>query len=232
MSHKSKRICFFILSAFVVFWVNSAQAASHLLLSTKIFKTTEVSFISHQGEGPFDSTLAMNIPYEPVKKIRQSLSQKLGYQLNFFKLWNPEGEAHVTVITPVEYDQMIKPYLSMESIEQIAQKLQIQKSDFKILGLGRGQAVVNSVPQETYFIIVRSLNLLNIRNQIYQEYLNHGGPAVAWDPNHFYPHITVGFSLTDLHENQGVLKDVKHSLDRRFRIDLVQHKNIFLNSEN
>ena len=225
MIHKNKLICLLMLAAFSFLWVKPTQAAIHLPLTIEIFKATELSFISHRGEGPFDTTLAMNIPYEPIHQIRIQLSQTLGYQLHFFTLWNLDGEAHVTVITPVEYDQVIKPYLSMERIEQISQKMKIQNSDLKILGLGRGQAIVNSEPQETFFIIIRSVNLLNIRNQIYQEYLNHGGPAEAWDPNHFYPHITVGFSLTDLHESQGVLKDVRHSLDRRFRIDLVRRQN-------
>ncbi|OGT48298.1 MAG: hypothetical protein A3E82_05775 [Gammaproteobacteria bacterium RIFCSPHIGHO2_12_FULL_38_11] len=60
--------------------------------------------------------------------------------------------------------------------------------------------------------------MLNIRRQIYQEYLANGGTRQAWDPDHYYPHITVGYSLRDLHESDGVIKDVAHSLDNRFEL--------------
>ncbi len=61
-------------------------------------------------------------------------------------------------------------------------------------------AELNGKPEETYFLILHSENLLKIRRQIYQDYLANGGPAQAWNPDHYYPHITVGYSLRDLHE--------------------------------
>ncbi|MFZ3229021.1 MAG: hypothetical protein WA160_02360 [Pseudobdellovibrio sp.] len=208
-----------ILASFVV--VNStAQAVQYLPISRTIFANRQLPFEPHQGSGPFDTTLAMNIQYEPVKIIRENLVQALKVNLHFFDGWEKNGEAHVTVITPPEYSNVIKKFVSIERMEQIAADMGIQDSDISILGIGKGAVSINSKAEETYFLIVQSRNLLRIRRQIYREYLANGGPENAWDPNHFFPHITVGFSLRDLHESDGVIKDVSHSLDRRFKLFL------------
>ena len=202
-----------------------SSAAITLPLDKSVLNNQDLPFNSHRGDGRFDSTLAMNVQYAPVKSLREELVQALGRELKFFTLWQPTGEAHITVITPVEYFDKIKPYLSIERIEAIAQELNIQNSKFDILGLGRGQATLQEKTEETYFIIVRSENLLNIRKQIYAEYLQNGGPEGLWDPNLFYPHITVGYTLRDLHIDDGVIKNVDKSLDNRFDLTLFDNLN-------
>lgn len=52
------------------------------------------------------------------------------------------------------------------------------------------------------------------------DYVAKGGDPGDWDPTWFFPHITLGFTHADLHEHQGVLKNIKHSWDRRFRLVL------------
>lgn len=209
-----------ILSLLLLISSSISLAAITLPLNKAVLSNQEITFLSHRGEGRFETTLAMNVQYAPVKSLREELNLILGYKLNFFTLWQPTGEAHITVITPVEYFDKIKPYLSIERIEAIAQELNIQNSKFEILGLGRGQANLQSKNEETFFIIVNSENLLNIRKQIYAEYLKNGGPADAWDPDLFYPHITVGYSLRDLHIDDGVIKSVDKSLDKRFELTI------------
>lgn len=202
-----------------------SSAAITLQLDKSVLNNQDLSFKSHRGDGRFDTTLAMNVQYAPVKSLREELVQVLGHELKFFTLWQPTGEAHITVVTPVEYFDKIKPYLSIERIEAIAQELNIQNSKFDILGLGLGQATLQKKTEETYFIIVRSENLLNIRKQIYAEYLQNGGPEGLWDPNLFYPHITVGYTLRDLHIDDGVIKNVDMSLDNRFDLTLFDSLN-------
>lgn len=193
-------------------------ALEQIPISKSIYAADKLSFESHRGSGPFDTALAMNIQYAPVKLARDRLSAYLQYNLQFFTGWNENGEAHITVITPPEYTDVIKKYVSIERIEEIAMQNHIQASDLSILGLGRGTASINNREEETYFIIMKSNNLLKIRQQIYQEFVKNGGDQNTWDPNHFYPHITIGYSLRDLHEADGVIKDVAHSLDNRFEI--------------
>lgn len=198
--------------------IGYGQVRQLIVLSPQVLKSNQLAFAAHYGPSPFDNALAMNIPYQPIAEVRHQLSRVMSYQLNFFKGWSVNGEAHVTVITPPEYATVLSKYVSIQKINEIAIRNAIQNSDLQFLGLGRGQAMIDRQLQSTYFIIVYSKNLIFIRQQIYQEYLKNGGPKEGWNPLHFYPHITVGFTLRDLHEQDGVLKDVTHSLDPRFQL--------------
>ena len=173
----------------------SGYAIEQIPLSKSIYINDNLPFESHQGSGPFDTAMVMNIQYAPVKSTRDMLSAYLHYPLRFFTDWNKDGEAHITVITPPEYTNVIKKFVSIERIEEIALQNYIQTSDLKVLGLGRGVVNINDKEEETYFIIMKSKNLLKIRQQIYEEFIKNGGDKYAWDPNHFHPHITVGYSL-------------------------------------
>ena len=200
----------------------SGYAIEQIPLSKSIYVNDNLPFESHQGSGPFDTAIAMNIQYPPVKSIRETLSTHLQYPLRFFTGWNKDGEAHITVITPPEYTDVIKKFVSIEIIEEISLQNTIQTSDLKVLGLGRGVVNINDKAEETYFLIMKSKNLLKIRQQIYDEFVKNGGNKNAWNPRHFHPHITVGYSLRDLHEADGVIKDVTHSLDDRFELVLTE----------
>ncbi|RUR06447.1 hypothetical protein [Legionella sp. km772] len=201
--------------------LSNACATIELPLSKSIYLNDSLSFESHRGEGAFDTALAMNIQHIPVKAIRDRLSLYLHYPLRFFTEWNKNGEAHITVITPPEYTYILKPFISIDRMEEIAVQNYIQDSDLNVLGLGKGSLPINNRVEETYFIIIKSTNLLKIRHKIYEEFVKNGGDKNAWDPNHFYPHITVGYSLRDLHEADGVIKDIEHALDDRFKLTLI-----------
>jgi 2'-5' RNA ligase len=197
-----------------------AFAATDIKVSSEILNNSQLAFESHRGEGRFDTALAMKVQYAPLKNFRQSLNTELNANLKFFTLWAPEGEAHVTVLTPLEYYDTLKKFISIERIEQIALDAGIQKSDLSLQGIGKGEVVINTKTEQTYFLIAHSENLLKIRNLIYQEYVQNGGPADSWNPNAFYPHITIGYTLRDLHIEDGVIKDASHSLDPRFNMIL------------
>ncbi len=134
----------FILSLLLLISSSIAQAALSLPLDKAVLNNQDMPFVSHRGEGRFDTTLAMNVQYAPVKALRDELTQALGYDLKFFTLWQATGEAHITVLTPIEYFDKIKPFVSIERIEIIAQEMNIQNSEFDILGLGRGQASLSA----------------------------------------------------------------------------------------
>lgn len=179
-----------------------------------------------EGPGRFDNALAMNVQYGPIRELRDAISMEIGYELDFFRAWNPAGEAHVTVITPVEYFDVLRgpdaanPFVSMQDIARIAGDSGIQGSDLAILGVGRGRAQIDGRTEETYFVIVESMNLRKIRQRIHGLYVERGGRPDAWNPQNFYPHITIGYSKRDLHEADGVLKDMAHSYDSRFDLIL------------
>lgn len=198
-----------------------AYAGTEVDLSKSVAYNEQLPFVAHHGSGAMDNALAMNIQYAPVKAVRDQLSTDLNFQLKYFTGWNADGEAHVTVITPPEYDNYLKPYISMKRIEELAKQADIQKSVVDILGIGSGEAVIDGKKEQTYFLIAYSDELQNLRYKIYDEYVKNGGPKDAWDPAHFYPHITIGYTLRDLFEADGVIKDVNHSLDTRFELTIV-----------
>ena len=187
-----------------------------ILVSSSILENSGLPFYSHRGNGRFDTALAMNVDYGPLLSVRAQLNELLDFQLKFFVGWDPEGEAHVTTITPVEYYDVLKPHLSIERIEKIALENNIQGSDLKIIGVGSGSKEIENSQESAYFIIVESQNLNTIRRKIHEEFIRGGG-----DPDNFYPHITIGYTLRDLHESDGILKDAENSLDERFTIKLV-----------
>jgi hypothetical protein len=101
-------------------------------------------------------------------------------------------------------------------IEAIAQRYDLQDSRLSLLGLGSGKMKLNGKDEETYFVIVDSYDLRNIRHQIFYEFTRRGGDRAAFDPTWYFPHITIGYSKRDLHEADGTIKNLKFSHDSRF----------------
>lgn len=167
-----------------------------------------------------DNALAMNIPYPPIAELRQQLEKNLQQNLDFFKSWNTQGEAHITVITPPEFEGVLSKKLSMNEINELAINEKIQLSDVKVLGLGNGKAIIADKNEETFFVLVSSQKLNTIRQSIHAAFVAKGGAPEGWDYKTFYPHITVGFTKRDLHIQDGVIKDVEHSLEKRFQLVL------------
>ncbi len=176
-------------------------------------------FLSHKGFNPFETALARNVAYAPIRKLREQVQEHLQMPLRFYTGWASEGEAHITVITPPEFDQILRPFVSIEDIEAIAQKHQIQRAPFEVLGIGSGFRLLEGQSESTYFLIVRAPQLVKIREAVYRLYVQRGGPAVSWNPREFYPHITLGYTRRDLHLQDGVFKDIS-ALDRRFALEV------------
>ncbi len=169
-----------------------------LHLSEEIYNTKGLDFIPHTGSQAMTNYLAMNLNYKAVKVLFEELQTKLGK-----KLINRE-EAHITVVTPVEFDQVLSKFLTMDQINRIAQNLKIQESPFTIQCLGRG--VVGK--DETYFLVIKSEALEKIRAKITEEFISNRGMPGAFKPyKNFFGHITVGFTKRDLHAQDGIKKD-------------------------
>lgn len=168
-------------------------------------------FASHTGPGAFDGVLAQNLPYENFKKLRSLLERHFGRELNYYKGWNKNGEAHITVVTPVEYWQILRPYLSMDEINRIALKNKIQSAAPEILGMGAGRLEIDGKMEETYFVIMRAPGLVKVRRAVQKEFIKRGGAPGAFNPRDFYPHVTVAYTKRDLHIQDGVIKDMAHS---------------------
>lgn len=181
-----------------------------LTLSPGVHQTSAMAFKPHTGGGRYGSYLTVNVPFAPVKDIFDQVDDKL--QFDRFKT---RGEAHITVITPVEYRKNLEAFISIDQINQLAMESDLQSMPFEVLGLGVGKKEMGGDIEETFFLVVDSPALREFRAKVHQQFVDSGGDPQNWDPEHFYPHITVGFTQRDLHESDGVIKD-RSSLDPRF----------------
>ena len=183
-------------------------------LNQKIMNGTSVEFIEHSGPGAFDNYLMMNLPFEPMADLFRQLLIVEKTQLT------SRGEAHITVITPVEFWNVLRPKsITMDEINEMARQMEIQRSEFNVVCLGRGTALVEGKQETAYFVVVKSEKLLRIRKEVQKMFVARGGAESDFLPDRFYPHITLGFTKRDLHESDGVVKDVSSC---RHQISMVQ----------
>lgn len=163
--------------------------------------STPAPFLKHEEKGPFKSYLAMNLPYQEFANIRESLEKK-----DHLTLQN-RGEAHITVVTPPEYDKVLSKKISIKDIHNLAEKMNIQDAEYKKVCVGKGTAKVNGHDENTYFVVVHSDRLFEIRKAIQDLYVSKGGKAKDFSADAFYPHVTLGYTKRDLHAEDGVIKD-------------------------
>lgn len=170
-----------------------------------------VPFVSHINDpsyGP-DYWLGMNIDNSAVVKIRKK-----------FESEHPElvlknrADSHITLITPPEYQNILKPYLSPQTIDAIAISAHVQRSHFKVICIGKGDAYENNKQLQTYFLVVESPDLIKLRKKIFDAYVKNGGDPSRFDAQNFMPHITVAFTDRDLFESDGVFKQKNSCIEK------------------
>lgn len=182
--------------ALVICLISGWSSGSTLTLDKKIQDGASVAFLTFAEPSQWGSWLQMNLPFEPMVNLKKQVEQIEGVTLK------TRGEAHITVVTPVEYWNILKSKISIEEINRIAEQMDIQNSTFEIVCLGRGQLNL----AKTYFVVVTSEDLTNIRKAVQNAFISKGGSPTVFDPLNFYPHITLGFTDRDLHESDGVVK--------------------------
>ena len=200
----------FILVLSVLFLTNcmhsSEKTEFHCLIESPEFSLAaelvsgkDEKFIIHKGDKKLENYLALNLPYPSFAKLHLDLEAQYG------KLKN-RGEAHLTVITPVEFESSLNSKLSIDEINKIAEDAQIQASKLRPICIGRGTSKVNEQNESTYFIVMEADELFDLRRKIQKAFVGKGGQIEQFNPDHYFPHITIGFSLRDLHESDGVIK--------------------------
>jgi hypothetical protein len=201
----------FIFSLFLSLSISLplSALATDYKLNSAIKNGNSVDFIKYEGAGQWGSYLAMNLPYGPMADLFQQLKQ------NEKKVLINRGEAHITVITPVEFWNNLRPHgVSIMEINQIAVASNIQNSAFDIICLGKDNALVNGKIEQTFYVVIESKDLLNIRLQIQKLLISKGGKPKDFEPKNYHPHITLGFTVRDLHESDGVIKDLNSCVGR------------------
>lgn len=178
----------------LIFFFSLSAFAAQFSVDASIYQNSALAFNSHRNY------LTMEINYPPVSRLYRQVVEQFNIELI------SRGEAHITVITPVEFDKVLKKKISIKEIEKIAKEQRIQESSFEVKCVGLGKVVLDQKEARTYFIVVQSDDLLRIRKEIKDLFVKNGGDAQLFDANQFYPHITLGFTKRDLHESDGVIK--------------------------
>lgn len=141
---------------------------------------------------PHKDWVGLQLPYPEFEKLRKSLELDLGAELK------NRGEAHITVITPPEFYKWkaSSKSLEMKDLEKEV-KAELQAAKWKAVCVGSGQ----KDQMKTYFVVIDSPELFGLRQKL--------AKLGALDADHFYPHVTLGFTERDLHEQDGVIKNEK-----------------------
>lgn len=190
-------LCSFILTSNVVL-------ATQLHLDGKIKDTDSVEFESFSGTGEFDTWMQMTLPYPPMADLLNQVRRWEGIPLR------NRGEAHITVVTPVEFWNALKPHgITVQAMDELAREMNIQASRFDVLCLGRGAVKIHGKLEKTYYVVVRSDDLIRIRKKIQELLVSQGGKPEDFEPLNYFPHITLGFTKRDLYESDGVKKDIQ-----------------------
>jgi 2'-5' RNA ligase len=190
-------LCSFILTS-------NVASTTELHLDRKIKDASPVPFKSISGTGEFDTWLQMTLPYRPMVDLLNQVRR-----VEHISLRN-RGEAHITVVTPVEFWKVLRPHgITGNAIDGIAREMNIQASRFEVLCLGKGVAKIHGKLEKAYYVVVQSDDLIRIRKKIQELLVSRGGNPEDFEPLNYFPHITLGFTKRDLHESDGVKKDIK-----------------------
>lgn len=182
------------------FLLAKTDGANPFFISPTLWDPVET--VTHTEDRPFGSYLTMNLNFEAAQGLFRQLDKRLDGSLD---KKGARTEAHITVITPVEYDQVLKSRIKIEEIHAIAKKREIQKSGFEAVCMGRARS--SDAKKETYFLVIKSEALLSVRREVFRRYRSRGGDPSRFDPELWYPHITIGYTAGDLHlERDGVRK--------------------------
>lgn len=152
-------------------------------------------------EAPAHSALknyiSYDLEYKPFEEMRLQLEKNLSTALK------NRGEAHITVITPPEYAKLTQN-LKPEQIHAIANETLVKKPKYETICIGSGTLRIKSQDEKTFYVVVLSSELLEIRKKLSAAAKL---PQDQFDPQLYFPHITLGFTLRDLHFEDGVIKD-------------------------
>ena len=178
--------------AFYLMCVIGAYAPAH---AAKHLPTLHVEKTYASSLKTESSYVAQNLKFEPFDQLRTDLENRLKTKLK------NRGEAHITVITPPEW-KVLSQKLTINEVNEWALSDKLHLAPYRPHCVGTFKLKDDS----TYFVVVESLALLQFRQKLKREFDQRHGQG-DFDPDHFSPHITLGFTHKDLHEQDGAKKD-------------------------
>lgn len=144
-----------------------------------------------------ESYYSIDFPFEKFNQTRLKIESKIG------KILKHRGEAHLTVLTPPEL-KALSPFVTNTEIDSIASQFKLNEKSVELICIAKGQ--VGELA--TYFYVVKAQAALDFRKAI-QKLVATKSKTINFEAEHYYPHITIGFTEKDLHEQDGIIKDSK-----------------------
>jgi hypothetical protein len=180
----------FVLLIFILFVTSCSSTPSPVVAPLVTEKNVLKNYVT------------LDLKYEKYSAILTALTQEVGPLKN-------RGEAHITLITPPEFNALTTTAGSKITAEQIHELFKtsgLTDKDFKEICLAHGQREINGQKMSTYYVVVKSKKLLKWRQQVAK---TSQVSKKDFNPNVFYPHITLGFTDRDLHFEDGLIKNSK-----------------------
>ncbi|KAI8324910.1 hypothetical protein GQ54DRAFT_255654 [Martensiomyces pterosporus] len=171
--------------------------------------SSNIPFSNHSIDKPFGSYLQQTLDFAPFQVLFNSINATVG-------TLKSRGEAHITVVTPPEFDRVLKPAgVTIQEIQDIALKRDIQCARLKPVCLGRFSGSLPNPLTDAdkgkfllYSVVLADVHgdLVNIRRDIFKLYRKKGGEGALFQPEGFWPHVTIGFDRRDLFIEDGFYK--------------------------
>ncbi|KAJ2827494.1 hypothetical protein GGI24_002630 [Coemansia furcata] len=169
----------------------------------------DIPFSNRTSSAPFGSYLQQTLDFACFADLLKAINATTG-------TLQSRGEAHITVITPPEYDRVLKPAgVTIEEIEDIAHAHNIQNARLQPVCVGRFSGPLPNPRSEAdngsfllYSLVVADVfgDLMGIRQEVFKLYRKKGGEGALFQPEGFWPHVTLGYDRRDLFIEDGIYK--------------------------
>lgn len=181
----------------------SLYLASLLIMLGACSSAPHQEAVSQSKTPELKNYVSLDLEYGRYKALLNELDKKVGTLKN-------RGEAHVTLITPPEFKALVAGgSITPEQIHEAYKLAALKPQDFKEICVGQSSKKIQAKKMSTYYVVIKSAAFLKFRRDV---------AALSkvsekdFNPNLFFPHITLGFTERDLHYEDGVKKDAKTCL--------------------
>jgi hypothetical protein len=149
---------------------------------------------------PSTDSVVVPLPLAPLRQIQSALEEKIGRKLL------SHDSAFITVISRAEF-RVVGLTLKMDTLDKIVAKEGSIKAPVKSLCLKKVTTSLAGKTEESWYIDTESEKLLELRQHIWRRFLANGGQTGEFLWKRWAPHITVGFTSADSHDEDRIIKD-------------------------
>lgn len=165
--------------------------------STGQQKRTESSTpVTFKETSAVKNYVSLDLAYPYYKMVFDKLETRLKTPLK------NRGEAHITLVTPPEF-KILATKISPKRIHELANQFMATNPPIQNMCVGHFEKKLTSQLEHVYYVVIEAPELVEFRKQLA---LESGLEKNAFDPELFFPHVTIGFTDRDMHYEDGAIK--------------------------